>query len=396
MADSPCPNCGSTFGKKLTAKLAAKLAHRFFVWGTQHRCEFGASPTVQFNQRQCTSIKVVDWLKEDVRLFENILGVGFFYYGPRLWMIGEVEPLNALRTPETRLPIIERILTEYPTRTLQVHEVFYRIRKSPKNPEGFSEYDSPPVALSGSNRFDSPHLPVMYGSQDLHVCLHECRVTAEDELYIATLSPTVELNLLDLSAKLRDENVTEFESLDMAIHMLFLAGNHSYPISREIARAANASGFDGIIYPSYFSLIRTGAMPFETAYGLSLRMLSQFGEYEQSKVIPNLALFGRPIETSKIQVHCINRVILNRVEYGIHFGPVGCQKDTELDAWIDSFRPEKLTTEAKEFVDFMKVLTGRDLTEREISLASAWIDAKGLDKRRLASAIWTHGRNRNK
>jgi hypothetical protein len=396
MADSTCPNCGSTSGMKLTAKVAGKLAHRFFVWGTLQRCDFGASPSVQFNQHQRTRIKIVDWLKEDIRLFENMLGVGFFYYGPRLWMIGEVEPLKALQTPEARLPIIQRILTEYPTRTLQVHEIFYRIRKGPKTPDNFPEYDSPPVTVAGSNRFDSPDLPVMYGSQDLHVCIHECRVTAEDELYVATLSPTVELNLLDLSAKLRDQNATEFDSLDMAIHMLFLAGNHSYPISREIARVAHTSGFDGIIYPSYFSLIRTGAMPFETAYGLSLRRFPEFDEYEKSKIIPNLALFGRPIENRKIQVRCINRLILNRVEYGIHFGPVGCQNDSDFDTWIDSFRPEELTTEAQEMVDLVKVLSGRDLTEREIRLAAAWSEVKGLDRRRLRNAIWAHGRDRGK
>ena len=77
----------------------------------------------------------------------------------------------------------------------------------------------------------------MYGSQDLPVCVHECRVTAEDELYVATLSPTRDLKLLDLSVLLREEDGTEFDSLDMAVHMLFLAGKHSYEISRDSAVA---------------------------------------------------------------------------------------------------------------------------------------------------------------
>jgi hypothetical protein len=39
--------------------------------------------------------------------------------------------------------------------------------------------------------------------------------------------PRRSLRFLDLSVVLIEEHVTEFESLDMAIHMLFLAGKHS-------------------------------------------------------------------------------------------------------------------------------------------------------------------------
>ena len=54
------------------------------------------------------------------------------------------------------------------------------------------------------------------------------------------------------------------------------------------------------------------------------RRFSQLREHEQAKIIPNLALFGRPIDEGKVEVCCINKVILSRVEYGFHFGPVGC------------------------------------------------------------------------
>jgi hypothetical protein len=83
----------------------------------------------------------------------------------------------------------------------------------------------------------------------LPICVHECRFTAEDELYVATLFPTRELKLLDLSALLKEEHSTEFESLDMAVHMLFLAGKHSYDISREIARVVHSVGYDGVVPP---------------------------------------------------------------------------------------------------------------------------------------------------
>ncbi len=322
--DSACPTCGEKNGRKLSRDLIFNLAHRFFVWGTLRREKYGAAPVIQFNDRQSTSIDTAPWFEPDLHLFEQVIGVGFFYYGPRLWMIGEVEPLKALQDATTKTPIIDRIITEYPVVAITTQQIFYRLRKDPANPTNFGEYDSPPIAIAGTNRLDSKKLSVMYGSQDLHVCVHECRVTAEDDVFLATLAPTRDLKLLDLTKLLQEPDTNEFESLDMAVLMLFLAGNHSYEISRGIALAARDAGYDGLIYPSYFSLLHTGNIPFETTYGISHRRFPSQSEREMAKIIPNLALFGRPIEQGHVEVKCINKLILNRVEYGIHFGPVGC------------------------------------------------------------------------
>ena len=121
----------------------------------------------------------------------------------------------------------------------------------------------------------------------------------------------------------RSEAGTEFESLDMAIHMLFLARPHSYEISRMIALAAKEAGFDGVIYPSFFSLLRTGGHPFETSYGLSLRRFHpERKKYAEAYTIQNFAIFGRPLEGGLVHVECINRLILTQVGYKGHFGPV--------------------------------------------------------------------------
>jgi hypothetical protein len=320
--DILCPNCGAMNGKKLPLEGLGALAYRFFVWGSLHRCSYGAAPLIQFNEHQKTCINVSPWLKEDVALIEKLLGVGFFHYGPRLWMVGEVEPLKTLQNSKTRSAIIRRIINGYPQRFFDSDQSLYRIRKSPKEPSNPQEYDSPPKNLTGVGRLDTKGAPVLYGSPDLQLCVHECRVTAEDDLYVATLRPTRSLRLLDLSALLSEENVTEFESLDMAVHMLFLAGEHSYKISRSIAKSAQSAGFDGIIYPSYFSLLRIGQMPFQTVYGISNRRIPQYQEYEQSKSIPNLAIFGSLIKNGSIAVESINKLVLSRVEYSFHFGPV--------------------------------------------------------------------------
>lgn len=319
----PCPNCGAAEGHKLDAEQLEQLAYRFFVWGSFWRTEYGGAPLIQFNDRQTTSIVPSPRLKADIAIFEQKLGVGFFHYGPRLWMVGETTPLNLLQDAADRQSIIDRIMAEYPVRELQLQQHFYRIRKDPKAPAAHHEYDTPPSAFVGSGRLESASCPILYASSDLQLCVHECRVTAEDELYVATLAPTRVLRLLDLSALLQEpQEITEFESLDIAVHMLFLAGQHSYDICRAVATSAKARGFDGLIYPSYFSLLRLGAMPLRTTYGLSDRRIPQFQEYEQALGVPNLALFGYPVKDGVVRVNCINKLVLSRVEYNFHFGPV--------------------------------------------------------------------------
>jgi hypothetical protein len=38
-----CPNCASTEGAKLTKDLLIETAHRFFVWGSFNRVEYGGA-----------------------------------------------------------------------------------------------------------------------------------------------------------------------------------------------------------------------------------------------------------------------------------------------------------------------------------------------------------------
>lgn len=319
-----CPNCHSTDGRKLTKDLIESLAWHFFVGGTTVRCNYGAAPVIQCNGHHFgrTNISPSTWLKDDIKLLEEAAQLGFFHYGPRLWMVGEIEPLRDLQDELKRPQIINRVMKEYPEKTLSMGEKFYRLRVSPQRPADPLEYDSPPIALAGNGRLDSADFPIMYGSQDIDICIHECRASTDDDIYVATLEPRRDIRLLDLT-HLLEEDVTEFESLDMAIHMLFLARSHSYEISRAIALAAKAAGFDGIIYPSFFSLIRTGGHPFETAYGLSLRRFHPEREqYAQAYTIQNFALFGRPLEEGLVNVKCINRLVLTQVGYKGHFGPV--------------------------------------------------------------------------
>jgi len=320
----PCPNCGKRESKKLTPYLTKMLVGQFFVRGSVLRAKFGSAPALQFNEFKYRKgdYQGPPWLESDVKLVSEKAKIGIFHYGPRMWMIGHVTPLEHLEDPKKRDVIVDRILNEYPTRVWQRTESFYRLRVNPTRPDDPAEYDSPPNQFLGNGRLDSPGMPVMYCSQDIEGCAHECRVTVEDELYLATIHPMRDLKLLDLTELLIEEHVTEFESLDMAVHMLFYAGKHAYPISQHLAIKAKSAGFDGLIYPSFFGQVRSGRMPFETVYGISVRRFPGAAEREKHGVFPNLALFDRPLLDGHVQVVGINRLILHKVGYDLHFGPV--------------------------------------------------------------------------
>lgn len=278
-----CPNCGALGTKKLNRYFLLMLTSRFFVRGSFSRPNYGGCPLLQFNSRRESDYDAPPWLRQDVALISAKAKIGIFEYGPRLWMVGGIGPLEALQDPAQRRPVIDRVLKEYPVQTLAEGEPIYRLRRDAQDPMNAAEYDSPPDKYLGRARLDSPDLPILYCSKDIEGCVHECRVTVEDDLYMATLKPAHDLRLLDLT-ELLNEKVTEFESLDLAIHMLFFAAEHSYEISREIAVAAHKAGFDGLIYPSYFSQVRSGEMPFDTVYGISVRRFPGAQNPESSKM----------------------------------------------------------------------------------------------------------------
>ena len=195
---SPCPRCNSIEGRKLTVDRLITLAQHFFVWGSVRKYPYGAAPIIQFNDRRSTDITIRQSLGADLELFEEALHVGFVLYGPRYWMFGEIEPLKHLQEEKSRHATIDRVLAEYGTTTLTEHDRFYRIRKGPSPPADHTQYDSAPSQYS-DGRLDTPEYPALYASPDLQTCLHECRVSAEDDLFVATLRPSRDVKLLNIA-----------------------------------------------------------------------------------------------------------------------------------------------------------------------------------------------------
>lgn len=321
---SLCSNCKSSTGSKLSGELIQNLSYSFFVQGSISKGKYGAYPIIQFNYSNSGDNfeTLPSSLKKDMELIESSIGLKFFYYGPRLWMIGENEPLKKLQNRNKQKTIIDQIIKLYPIEVLDTNRVFYRLRKNPLNKKLYSEYDSPPPQAIKKGRLESSDLPILYCSQNIDTCIHECRATAEDDLYLASLNPTKNLRVLNLTKIIQEEDTDEFESLDIAVHMLFMAAKHSYKISREIAVAAHNKGLDGIIYPSYFSSLQTGEPVLETILGISIRRFQQASAYIESQIKPNIALFGRPIQDKKVTVSGINRIVLKKVIYDFDFGPV--------------------------------------------------------------------------
>lgn len=291
-----CPNCNKNNGHKITRELLSEISWEYFVNGSYYQSEFGGSSLLRFNEYQKTNVDFGKYLKDDIQLIENILGIGFFYYAPRLFKLGLIEQLEKLQNSDFEEEILEEIIEKFPTIILNENNHFYRLRKNVSDPNDENQFDSPPLEYSGNGRLDSNGLNILYGSENIEICIHECRVSIIDELYLAKLIPTIDLKILDLSAEI-EEDGTEFESLALSIHYIFRAEEHSYEICKKIARFTFSKGYDGIIFPSYFSKIK-------------------------SENIPNIALFNSPINEGKIKVSSIDRIKIDKVDYIYSFGPL--------------------------------------------------------------------------
>lgn len=317
-----CSLCGSTKYKKLNNSLLEKLAFSFFVRGTIHKVEYGAAPLIQFNKYQTTGLKFDNELDIDIKIFEKQLGIGFFDYGPRLWMVGEIEPLKQMQLLNgEENTIFEKIINQYPVTFLSEKQILYRVRKNPEGNPSSADFDSPSIEYLGNGRLDNKDNPIFYCSTDLDLCLHECRVSSEDQIYVGIFKPSKILKFLDLSVIL-EEDCTEFESLDLSVLMLFLASQHAYKVLQKLSTFIKASGFDGIIYPSYFSMLKTGNIPFETVIGMSNRRLKGLKDYEAKKIVRSIALFGYPLRDNKLDVISMNKLLLKQVTYDFTMAPI--------------------------------------------------------------------------
>lgn len=292
-----CSQCQTAGGMGLTKGALNELTTQFFVIGSWHRTEYGGANLIQYNELRSghSDVDFPNWLKADVAILEGLLKVGFFMYGPPTWRVGMIQPLEELENPQSRQKVLSEIVRSYPEVELTPNDRIFRIRTNIQDSKNPLSYDSAPVGKSKA-RLNEDGKSILYGSQDLEICIHECRVAISDEIYVGSLRPIAPLRCLDLTAE-GPSGPTEFESLDLAVRFLFAAEQHSYGILTALAEQCRTNEFDGIIFPSYFSQIKPAR-------------------------IPNIAIFGRPISERKMEVDGINRLRLQTATYEYSFGPV--------------------------------------------------------------------------
>jgi len=103
-----CPSCGSSTGALLDQGRIRWIAHRFFVLGTLTRSHYGGSPRIEFNEQRKNEVEFTGALHADVELICKNAEVGFFQYGPALWRLGHIEPLEALQDEAQRDSVIRK------------------------------------------------------------------------------------------------------------------------------------------------------------------------------------------------------------------------------------------------------------------------------------------------
>lgn len=304
-----CPQCATRDGCALDNRALHELQRQFFSRATapsQFREEIAVLGLVE-DEPPYTDIgpTLRPEAQADWHLIQSKISGQLFYRSPRLFYLGITNHFGleqSLPKDVVRNDIVPKLrFTE-----IDLFSLFYRIRVNVTEANKFDEaqYDAPPTPRRrGFGRFDNPKLSLLYGSPNLQVCIHECRVTLADDIFVATLAPTRTLRLIDLSGNYDQPEATDpFDDLLWFFRGLMNTSvPHVYRYCRRIAQTIKEmTDADGFVYNSYYTNVAgdTGG-----------------------KTI-NYALFGRPIAEGKLRIASINTIRLNRITYDYRLGPL--------------------------------------------------------------------------
>lgn len=303
-----CPNCGRRDGYNLNVKALGELREQFFSRATapnQFRDDIAVLGVIEDQESHDIGLKLRPEAEADRLLIESKIRGRLFYRSPKLFFLGITNHFgeqNSLSKDVVRNSIVPKLrFTE-----IEPSEVFYRIRVNLSNQDKFEEaqYDAPPKPRRrGFGRFDNPKLPLLYGSPNLQVCIHECKVTLADDIFVASLLPTRKLKMIDLTGNYdQPEDVDAFDDLFWFFRGLMNSNFPSvYRYCRRVAQAIrDLTDADGFIYNSYYTNVA--------------------GDTGGPTI--NYALFDRPLADGKLKVASVNTIRLNRVTYDYHLGPI--------------------------------------------------------------------------
>lgn len=290
-----CPTCGALEGSKLTRKTLERTCTEFFVRGSVYSGKGWFAPMLQFNyfDRPIDEVGRAP-LRKDIRRLSEALGVQVFLYGPPLWMFGKPCEEDGIQKWQTS--DFQNICDYHNQLELDSKVTLFRVQRNIEFTPEDARFCSPPDEYRTTyGRFDSADLSVLYCSLDVETCLHESRVSLEDDIFVATLHPTRTLRLLDLTAPKTDFEISPFD--DPRIWLKSLIYDHeSYHVCQQLAAHIQSLGYDGFVVESYF-------------------------QQATSATHANLCLFGRPVVAGLVSVEGINKVNLRNVSYEFGFGP---------------------------------------------------------------------------
>lgn len=301
LPEATCPRCAQV-GALITSKKLSEAIQTFFVGGSY--TPETMAPVYQVNRINPDPARFDVTLEADAKLACALTGEVIFHYGPPLWRVGEVDLKHAFDAGGVERELAaSNFVASAPTVKLPVGTRLFRIRKNPTSDETIATpaaFDPPPSHIERlPGRWDDGNNAVLYASDDVELCLHECRVLIADEIVVATLATARQLVLLDLTANFAIRGATPFSDPEIFAHFLSLSRNEQWlNCARLIARTAQTAGYDGIRYTSYYAQAK-----------------------HQSKAL-NVALFGRPIETGGLVLESVNRLRLTNAHYTFSFGPV--------------------------------------------------------------------------
>lgn len=296
-----CPRCGDC-AATVNSEGLAEAVNTFFVNGS-----FVAetmAPVYQVNDRNPDPARFDPTLEIDAQLACSLTGQVIFHYGPPLWRVGETDLKSDFdEGGTTRSAALDSFIASVPRIVLPVGTTLFRIRRNPECDETIasaSAFDPPPATVSRSaGRWDDGKAPMLYASDDIELCIHECRPTLADEIVVATLRCEQEITLLNLAADIPWPQNNPFEDPNIFAAFLSLSRHEEWLThARTVATAAQNTGLGGIRYTSYYAQAK----------------------HDTSAL--NVALFGRPLSAGILSLRSVNRIRLTDARYSYTFGPV--------------------------------------------------------------------------
>jgi RES domain len=296
-----CSICGSSEGQAISDDTAHELLIRFFGHGSESLVVAGHVPVYKLTaDRGFMSGKFESPLEDDYQLLLAHYGLGVFHNAPAEWRMGMTDHYHELSGSYTEaLETLDQIIRVATLRVIPAGSKLYRIRTNVRASVGLAtSYDAPPHEIKRkAGRYDDTDFPVLYAAFDIETCIHECRCTVIDEIALATLHTVRELTVVDFQDLHEPPPDTPFQCIGHFIYGLSVATEDEYPKCRMLARRMLELGVDGFTYRSFFSSVK-------------------------SDDLTNVALFGYPIRDGKISVTSLNRIKIDRIDYGFSLGPV--------------------------------------------------------------------------